>query len=129
VLKPIAKPPRGSFPGLVLLLALTLSLGQAVAADEPLAEVSTAIERLVAGKAAQIGGTRIDTAALGAFYAPGDYRPLWLGADGGRRRARQLLGALGEAAYHGLSPADYGTGAIFGCPARATGGAFTRMRV
>ena len=114
MLKLIAKPPLGMLPGLLLLLALALPPGPGAAAEESRQEVGKAIERLVAGETARIGGTQVDTAALAPFYAPGGYRPLWLGTDGGRRRARQLLGALSEAAYHGLRPADYGAAAIEG---------------
>lgn len=74
--------------------------------------IAAEIARRLAQDTLSIEGHRLDPAGLREFYEFGGFAPLWLGTDGGRRRAGQLLRALAWAVREGLRPADYAEASI-----------------
>ena len=82
---------RACAAALVLLLA-------APAAASPREAISVRIESALA----ESGLAK----AVRAVYEARDFRPLWLGEDGGAARALQLARALGRAKPEGLEPRD-----------------------
>jgi murein L,D-transpeptidase YcbB/YkuD len=78
--------------------------------------VFTVADRLAAAIAARLGDAQVqlaprlgkkDREAIAAFYALGEFKPLWVGEDGWSLAARSLIAALKAAEQEGLTPADY----------------------
>ena len=104
---------RALAAGLVLLALCALAPVRSWANTSAEAgPVAADVGRLLSQDALSIEGHRLDPAELRAFYEFGGFAPLWLGTDGGRRRAGQLLRALAWADREGLRPADYAEAAI-----------------
>ena len=103
--------PNRSFHGLrcgLAGLALLTALMAPAAAETPAEILRLRLE----AEAPRIEGRALDRWPLAEIYRERAFAPLWLGADRGEERARQLAAALRAAAREGLEPGDYAVDAI-----------------
>ena len=77
-------------------------------------EVGPAVEKILAAEQLpdQLARFDLDRRGLHIFYRAHGHEPLWIGANGVRPEAKQLLDELKRAAEEGLDPADYQVDAI-----------------
>jgi L,D-transpeptidase YcbB len=78
--------------------------------------VFTVADRLAAAIAARLADAQFqlsprlgkkDREAIAAFYALGEFKPLWVGKEGWSPSGRSVIAALKAAEAEGLAPADY----------------------
>lgn len=98
---------RPSLCFVTCLLAASLVLIPRARAEGEETAVAQALRSSLEGGAPRVDGRLLGQWRLVRVYQSRDFRPLWLEADGGARRARQLAKVLKAAERDGLDPKDY----------------------